>query len=182
MYFGSPAFHWQHLHWTNLLGNSKFLHIPNRKSDFHVERIVNMQPILADIHDHFHRLSAFLLATRPNMDDHPMTWQEGLEITIRKTGSERFRVLCSESWPDYLAYRQLMIKLAKDDFGALEYPSLRPTLIPLPESLTMLRLVDSCPYRSRDTACGCSGHRCALRPAVPIVSHLDCLDCVKRYG
>jgi hypothetical protein len=54
--------------------------------------------------------------------------------------------------------------------------------IPLPESLVLLRLVNSCPYRSRDAACGCSGHRCALRLTSPIVSHLNCLDCVRCYG
>jgi hypothetical protein len=77
-----------------------------------------------------------------------------------------------------------------------------PTKIPLAESLPLLRLVNSCPYRSRDAACGCSGFRCALRskdggrkkegggeipssvlslPSSDLVSHLDCLDCVKRY-
>ncbi len=52
--------------------------------------------------------------------------------------------------------------------------------IPLPEALALHQLVTRCPYRSRDAACGCSGHRCGLRSA--IVSHRDCLDCVKRYG
>jgi hypothetical protein len=54
--------------------------------------------------------------------------------------------------------------------------------IPLAESLPLLRLVNLCPYRSRDAACGCSGSKCALRTAAPIVSHLDCLDCVRRHG
>lgn len=84
-------------------------------------------------------------------------------------------------------------------------PTPGPAPIPLAESLALLRLVNSCPYRSRDAACGCSGHRCALRRSdelrvangeqidpsslatrnsqlATIVSHLDCLDCVKRYG
>lgn len=80
--------------------------------------------------------------------------------------------------------------------------------MPLAESLPLLRLVNSCLYRSRDAACGCTGNRCALRgnfglrapegsgdfgfhsienPKSKIqnhdlVTHLDCLDCVKRYG
>jgi len=57
-----------------------------------------------------------------------------------------------------------------------------PPLIPLPESLPLLRLVKQCPYRSRDTACGCSGSKCALRTASPIVSHRDCFNCVAHYG
>lgn len=57
-----------------------------------------------------------------------------------------------------------------------------PDPIPLAESLALLRLVNACPYRSRDAGCGCSGHRCALRTTSPIVSHIDCLDCVKRHG
>jgi len=56
-----------------------------------------------------------------------------------------------------------------------------PAPVPLAESLPLLRLVNACPYRSRDAACGCSGHRCALRVADPIVTHLDCMECVKRY-
>ncbi len=81
---------------------------------------------------------------------------------------------------------------------------LDPAPLPLAESLPLLRLVNSCPYRSRDAACGCSGFRCALRgdfglvigdfgfqsienPKSKIqnhdlVSHLDCIDCVKRHG
>ena len=57
-----------------------------------------------------------------------------------------------------------------------------PATIPLPESLTLLRLVNSCPYRSRDAACGCSGHQCALRTTSPIVSHRDCLECMRSHG
>jgi hypothetical protein len=55
-----------------------------------------------------------------------------------------------------------------------------PAPIPLTESLPLLRLVNLCLYRSRDAACGCSGHRCALRS--DLVTHLDCLDCVRTYG
>ena len=54
-----------------------------------------------------------------------------------------------------------------------------PPLIPLTESLELLRLVKLCRYRST-TGCGCSGARCGLRSA--IVSHRDCLDCVRSYG
>jgi len=57
-----------------------------------------------------------------------------------------------------------------------------PAPLPLAESLELLRLVNLCPYRSRDAACGCSGHRCSLRVTAPIVSHLDCLECVRCYG
>ena len=56
----------------------------------------------------------------------------------------------------------------------------RASLIPLAESLPLLHLVKLCPYRSRDADCGCTGHRCGLRSA--LVSHLDCLECVKRHG
>ena len=54
-----------------------------------------------------------------------------------------------------------------------------PPLIPLTESLELLRLVKLCRYRST-TGCGCSGARCGLQSA--IVSHRDCLDCVRSYG
>jgi hypothetical protein len=89
----------------------------------------------------------------------------------------------------------------------LTRPVVPPDSVPIPlaESLPLLRLVNLCLYRSRDAACGCSGHRCALRvgrgawgvgrdesdstlhasrptPHDSIVSHLDCLDCVRTYG
>jgi len=54
-----------------------------------------------------------------------------------------------------------------------------PPLIPLTESLELLRLVKLCRYRST-TGCGCSGARCGLQSA--IVSHRDCLDCVRSCG
>jgi hypothetical protein len=59
---------------------------------------------------------------------------------------------------------------------------LESTPIPLAESLPLLRLVNSCLYRSRDAACGCTGSQCALRVTAPIVSHLDCLECMRTYG
>jgi hypothetical protein len=52
--------------------------------------------------------------------------------------------------------------------------------MPLTESLALLRLVNTCPYRSRDAACGCSGARCGLRAAV--VNHINCLECMRTHG
>ena len=103
-----------------------------------------------------------------------MSWEAALEIIVARTGHERFRVLCSDTWPDHAGYRQLMIRMSGG-----KPPDPAP-LIPLAESLPLLRLVNLCSYRSRDAACGCTGHRCGLRSA--LVSHLDCLDCVRRYG
>jgi hypothetical protein len=99
-----------------------------------------------------------------------MTWREALEIVIGQTKHEPYRRLCSNDHPAHEAYRGLMIRQATESAP-----------IPLAESLALLRLVNACPYRSRDAACGCSGHKCALRTASPIVSHIDCLDCVARY-
>jgi len=58
-------------------------------------------------------------------------------------------------------------------------PSPEP-LVPLAEALALHRLMNACQFRGRDAVCGCSGHRCALRAA--IVSHRDCLECVRVYG
>ena len=52
-------------------------------------------------------------------------------------------------------------------------------LIPLAQVIAGLALVHRCPYRNA-TGCGCSGARCGL--AGRIVSHRDCLDCVRRFG
>ncbi len=101
-----------------------------------------------------------------------MTWECALESVLARTGHERFRQLCSESWPDHAGYRQLMVRMA----GGM---TVDPALIPLAEALEMLRVVKLCQYRST-AGCGCSGARCGLRSA--IVSHRDCLDCVERYG
>ena len=38
-----------------------------------------------------------------------------------------------------------------------------PDTIPLAESLVLFQIVNLCPYRSRDAACGCTGNRCGLR-------------------
>jgi hypothetical protein len=103
-----------------------------------------------------------------------VTWQSALECVIARTRHERYRVLCSDAWPDHSGYRRLMLRLAAG--GKIN----DPVPIPLPESLALLRLVNSCPYRSRDAACGCSGSKCGIRSA--IVSHHDCFDCVARYG
>ena len=104
-----------------------------------------------------------------------MTWRSALDVVVARTRHERFRLLCSADSPDHEAYRQLMIRMAAED------EPLAPALLPLTESLPLLRLVNSCLYRSRDTACGCSGFRCALRTVNPVVNHLECLECVKRY-
>lgn len=55
-----------------------------------------------------------------------------------------------------------------------------PSPIPLAESLSLLRLVNLCLYRSRDAACGCTGSKCGLRST--LVTHLECLECVRTYG
>ncbi len=54
-----------------------------------------------------------------------------------------------------------------------------PALMPLAEALQLHRLMRGCPWRSTE-GCGCTGARCGLRSA--IVSHRDCLDCVRTYG
>ena len=53
-----------------------------------------------------------------------------------------------------------------------------PAPLPLAESLDLLRLVNACPYRSRDAACGCSGFRCALANCGPDRFPASiCLEC-----
>ena len=51
--------------------------------------------------------------------------------------------------------------------------------MPTAEAVATLALIRRCPYRSTE-GCGCSGARCGLTQR--IVSHLDCLECAKRYG
>ncbi len=53
-------------------------------------------------------------------------------------------------------------------------------LIPLSEALRLHRLMQECPYRSRAYVCESDGVHCALRRGSVI--HLECLDCVRRYG
>lgn len=48
------------------------------------------------------------------------------------------------------------------------------------ETVAQVREINRCPYRST-VGCGCGGARCALRGGA-LVSHLDCLPCVRRYG
>jgi hypothetical protein len=106
-----------------------------------------------------------------------MTWETALTEVLARTRHDRFRVLCSAEWPDHKAYRRLILSMAG-------HPDPLPlAALPLAEMLPLVRKIAACPYRSRDAACGCSGHRCGLRFSQPsaIVSHIDCLDCVKRF-
>src|SRR5208283_887509 len=52
-----------------------------------------------------------------------MTWESSLETVVARTQHERFRVVCSEAWPDHEAYRALVISLETGQ-EPLEYPSL----------------------------------------------------------
>ncbi len=52
-------------------------------------------------------------------------------------------------------------------------------IVPVSEVLAGLRIIRRCGYRNA-TGCGCTGARCGLRGS--IVSHRDCLECVRRYG
>jgi hypothetical protein len=49
------------------------------------------------------------------------------------------------------------------------------------ESLSLVKAMRVCPFRSTNTDCGCSGGRCALRRVV-VVTHHDCFDCLRRYA
>lgn len=51
---------------------------------------------------------------------------------------------------------------------------------PVVETLSLVRRMRACPFRSTDPACGCTGGRCALRRGAA-VSHFDCMDCQRRY-
>ena len=58
------------------------------------------------------------------MDSHGMSWETALKSVVANTGHERYRVLCSDAWPDHEAYRALMIQMAGGESKPLEYPSL----------------------------------------------------------
>jgi hypothetical protein len=60
-------------------------------------------------------------------------------------------------------------------------PPRPPAIADVPRpSIAEVLAVRACPYRSAPR-CGCAAPRCALRSARP-VSHLDCLDCLRRFG
>lgn len=93
-----------------------------------------------------------------------MNWETALDLVIARTGHERFRVLCADAWPDHAGYRRLVLHMAgvrverqDDSTPHARAPegkalTLLDSPIPLAESLELLRLVKSCPYRSRDAA------------------------------
>ena len=58
-----------------------------------------------------------------------MNWELALTVVIALTRHERFRVLCSEAWPDHKAYRSLVIRLATGE--SPEVPSL-PEIVHAP--------------------------------------------------
>lgn len=55
-----------------------------------------------------------------------------------------------------------------------------PPHVPVSETIALIRSVKACQWRSTE-GCGCSGSACALRGG-SMVSHLDCFDCIRRYG
>ena len=59
----------------------------------------------------------------------------------------------------------------------LKSPKNRPDVS---EALARVRAIRACSFRSIDPACGCAGGRCGLRRG-DVVSHVDCMDCVRRY-
>jgi hypothetical protein len=67
-----------------------------------------------------------------------------------------------------------------DDVPDAKLPADRPSAV---ESISLLRLAKACPFSSKDSGCGCSGRRCALRqPGRQIVSLQTCMDCASKYG
>ncbi|MGO9114316.1 MAG: hypothetical protein ACLP9L_34300 [Thermoguttaceae bacterium] len=121
-----------------------------------------------DLDDHISYVSRIVCCRTP--ERYPlMTDQQALDEAIRLTAHTRYR--------DYL-------DPAHHDYDPRFWPIVRaiaePALIPLSEALTLHRLVRACWYRAIWPPCGCSGARCGIRSA--IVSHRDCLDCVRTHG
>jgi hypothetical protein len=79
--------------------------------------------------------------------------------------------------PDFDAgYVAILVALAAE----ARTPEPQP---PAGETIRLLAIVKRCPFRSIDPGCGCSGARCALRPAaIAVVSARECLDCVRQFG
>jgi hypothetical protein len=106
----------------------------------------------------------------------PDEFLAALDEAIRRSGVERYRYLTLEH-PDPSVregYRGLVRGLAAGP------PAASPAA-GVAESVRLVGAMKRCPYRARDKGCGCSGSRCALRPA-SIVSHLDCFACIRAYG
>lgn len=111
-----------------------------------------------------------------------MDWREALDVVVGRTGHGRFRSLCADDHPDRMIWRSRMIERATGEAApivdAASTPPANPTLA---EDMRLIREAKACAFRSRGPGCGCSGHRCALRGGA-IVSHLDCIPCVRTYG
>jgi hypothetical protein len=106
-----------------------------------------------------------------------MTWIEALSALTGHPHACRYRALCADAHPDIEArdaYRALVVRRATGRPGPAR-------AVPLGESLSLLAGLRACPFRSRDSGCGCAGARCALRGGA-VVSHRDCFDCLKTYG
>lgn len=100
-----------------------------------------------------------------------------LDAVIASTGVERYRHLCS-------AANTLPPPNAPEDWRRfvrhLHARGLDPPRPGVAESIDLTRRMNACPYRSTAPGCGCAGSRCALRGGA-IVSHLDCMACLRRY-
>ncbi|MHB1559309.1 MAG: hypothetical protein ACYC61_17805 [Isosphaeraceae bacterium] len=56
-----------------------------------------------------------------------MDWTEALEITVARTGHERYRVLCAEDHPDHEMHRRRMVERAT---GEAPTPAPAPATFP----------------------------------------------------
>lgn len=79
--------------------------------------------------------------------------------------------------PVKLAHIRHRSALGAQSTAPVAAPSPRPDVR---ESLGLVERMNACLFRSRDSSCGCSGGRCALRSGA-LVSHVDCFACLERY-
>jgi hypothetical protein len=105
--------------------------------------------------------------------------RQALEIVVARTGHVRYGELCEPSWPDFEAYRQLVMRLAEGDLPGIAVQTPLSTGAALKRRLAIL----ACPYRGQRVDCGCGDlrHCSADRGAGPWrATYNECWQCAGR--
>jgi hypothetical protein len=105
---------------------------------------------------------------------HPRSFLQTLDLVVARTGVERYRYLCLKHPNSTVRaeYAALVVRLAAEALGSTQSSTV--------ESVNLLAVVRSCPYRSAPKI-GCNCGRCGLRGEAR-VSIRECFECVRTNG
>jgi hypothetical protein len=124
-------------------------------------------------------------------------WKEALEIHIRRTKHEQWRVLTDDNYPNHKIYRKKVLAKANNlPSPRSEYEKVvistgngNMTAISKEESIKLIKEINLCVFFVRHSGCGCNRARCsagkqgeldtAKNDGSSLVSFFDCATCLR---